>query len=181
MKVKVRKGSNGSQNRWSNYTSVSPQKEKELDEVLKCRAKKGLKFSKKRAAIIEYFINVDRHYTVEQLYNEIKRTDSNISYSTVYRTLRLLVDCGMAAVHHFDEDETRFEPTHKEQHHDHLVCIKCGRIIEFTHDGIEKFQKDVARKHNFMVSNHELQIYGLCKKCQKKKVKNRRGNQYGSY
>lgn len=176
MKVKVRRGSKGYQNRWSNYTSVSPKKEKELDEILKCRAKRGLKFSKKRAAIIEYFINEDRHFTIEQLHNEIKKIYPNIGYSTVYRTLKLLFDCGLATVHHFDEDETRFEPTHKEQHHDHLICIKCGRIIEFTHKEIEKFQKDVARKHDFLVSNRELQIYGLCKKCQKKKPKKRKEN-----
>jgi len=169
MKVKVRKASNGSQSRWLNYTSVSPQKEKELDEVLKCRAKRGLKISKKRAAIIEYFINVDRHYTVEQLYNEIKRTDSNISYSTVYRTLRLLVDCGMAKIHHFGKENAKFEVVHKEQHHDHLVCEKCGRIIEFTHEGIEKFQNDVAKKYDFVIRSREHQIFGSCKRCQQKK------------
>jgi len=171
MKVKVKNGSNGYQNRWSNYTRVSPKKEKELDEVLKCRAKRGLKFSKKRAAIIEYFININRHYTVEQLYNEIKRTDSNISYSTVYRTLRLLVDCGMANIHHFGKKNAKFEVVHKEQHHDHLVCEKCGKIIEFTHEGIEKFQNDVAKKYDFVIRSHEHQIFGICKRCQQKKLR----------
>ena len=152
----------------SKRLKISPKNRNGLEKLLKCQAKRGLKYSKKRAAIIEHFIKADRHYTVEQLYNEIKTIVPNIGYSTIYRTLKLLVDCGMARTHHFGETDTRFELVHKEQHHDHLVCEKCGTIIEFTHDGIEKFQNAVAKKHNFLVKNRELQIFGVCKRCQQR-------------
>jgi len=143
-----------------------------LEEFNSCVSKKGLKFSKKRELIVDYFIKAKRHFTVEQLYDEIKRIYPGISYTTIYRTLKLLVDCGIASIHHFGEDETRFELRDREQHHDHLICKKCGRIIEFTHQGIEKFQTDVAKKYGFLPQNHTLQIYGLCKICRKhKKVK----------
>ena len=150
----------------SKRLKISSKNRNSLEKLLKCQVKKGLKFSKKRAAIIEHFIKADRHYTVEQLYNEIKEVVPNIGYSTIYRTLKLLVDCGMARIHHFGETDARFELVHKEQHHDHLVCEKCGRIIEFTNNGIEKLQNAVAKKHNFLVKNRELQIFGVCKRCQ---------------
>jgi Fur family ferric uptake transcriptional regulator len=79
-----------------------------------------------------------------------------------------LVDCGIARVHHFGEENMKFELIHKEEHHDHLVCENCGRIIEFVHKGIEKFQKDIAKRHNFQVNSHELQLFGVCDRCRKK-------------
>lgn len=176
MKIKIKNRMNRLQNKGSKYVSTKPQISEALEKFYKCQAKKGLKFSCKRAAIIEYFISTDRHFTVEQLYNEMKKMYPKIGYSTVYRTLRLLADCGLASVHHFGEDDTKFELIHKAQHHDHLVCQKCGRIIEFTHDGIEEFQMAVAKRHSFLVFDHELQIYGICKKCQKKRIKKRKGS-----
>ncbi len=169
MKVKVKNKKEDAPEKLSKRLKMSPKNRNGLERLLKCQAKKGLKFSKKRAAIIEHFIKADRHYTVEQLYNEIKQIVPNIGYSTIYRTLKLLVDCGMARTHHFGETDARFELVHKEQHHDHLVCEKCGRIIEFTHDSIEKFQNAVAKEHNFLVKSHELQIFGVCKRCQQRK------------
>lgn len=176
MKVKVRNYKNRLQNKGSKYVSTKPKTMEQLKKFYQCQEKKGLKFSTKRASIIEYFFNADRHFTVEQLYNEMKKINPKIGYSTVYRTLKLLADCGMASVHHFGEDDAKFEVVHKAQHHDHLVCEKCGRIIEFTHEGIEEFQKDVAKQHDFLVRNRELQIYGFCDKCQKRLGKKRKGN-----
>jgi len=169
MKVKIKNNKEVPPEKLSKRIKISPKNRIGLERLLKFQAKRGLKFSKKRAAIIEHFIKADRHYTVEQLYNEIKEIVPNISYSTIYRTLKLLVDCGMARTHHFGDTDARFELVHKEQHHDHLVCEKCGRIIEFIHDGIEKFQNAVAKEHNFLVKSHELQIFGVCKRCQLRK------------
>jgi Fur family ferric uptake transcriptional regulator len=173
MKVKVKNMKKASKINELKYAK-SKSNSAALDRFYRCRTKQGLKFSSKRIAIIEYFINADRHFTVEQLYNEIKKIHPKIGYSTVYRTLKLLTKCGMANVHHFGETDAKFEVVHKKQHHDHLVCQTCGRIIEFTHTGIEEFQKEVARKHNFLVHNHELQIYGVCDRCQKKLSRKKR-------
>ena len=161
MKVKIKK-------------SASPAKRSEakldgLHLLRQCQAQRGLKYSRKREAITAYFLEADRHFTVEQLYREMRNTHPHIGYSTVYRTLKLLADCGIAAVHHFEEDEARFEPAHREPDHDHLVCVHCGRIIEFTHQGIDRFQEEVAQKHDFAVQSRELQLYGICKECKKRK------------
>lgn len=131
---------------------------------------RNLKFSKKRAAVIEYFVNADRHFTVEQLYLELRKKH-RLGYSTVYRTLKLLVDCGVATVHHFGQEETRFELVHKEEHHDHFVCRACGRIVEFHHDGVERLEHEVASAYGFMVDEHELQLFGLCRECLARKRK----------
>ena len=136
-----------------------------------CVNEKGLKYSRKREIIVDYFLRAKRHFTVEQLYDEVKKNHPGISYTTIYRTLKLLVECGIASMHHFGEEETKFEPRRHKQHHDHLICKRCGRIIEFTHQGIEKFQKDVAKNYGFLPQNHTLQIYGLCKSCRKQRSK----------
>jgi Fur family ferric uptake transcriptional regulator len=160
MKVKVKKRDRPATVRTANHDG--------LRALRQCQARRGLKCSSKREAITAYFLQADRHFTVEQLYRELKTTYPRIGYSTVYRTLKLLADCGIAAVHHFEDDEARFEPTHRKQHHDHLVCERCGRIIEFTHEAIEVLQKEVAQKHGFAVRSRELQLYGICKTCQNK-------------
>lgn len=130
--------------------------------------KHRLKSSQKRLFIIEYFLNQDKHYSVEELYNHIKNRMPGIGYSTVYRALKLLVSQGLAVERNFEKGLARFEPVHKERHHDHLVCIKCGTIIEFTNPAIEKIQKKIAINYKFTVTDHKLEIYGLCQKCKKK-------------
>ncbi len=139
-----------------------------LTEFAECRSKRGLKTSQKRSFIIDYFLKKDRHFSVEELYNEIKKTKSGISYSTVYRTLKLLAECGLASECNFGDGISRFEPVHEAKHHDHLICRKCGRIFEFENTDIERLQKGVAKKYQFKVVFHKLELYGLCSKCQKK-------------
>lgn len=129
------------------------------------KSKHGLKTSSKRSFVINYFIEADRHFTVEELYDEIRKIKPKISYSTVYRALRLLTNCGLAYECTFADTVTRFEPVHQSQHHDHLICRRCGKIIEFENDEIERLQKNVARKYGFRVSTHKLELYGICKRC----------------
>ena len=139
-----------------------------LREFYRCRLKRGLKSSSKRSLVIEYFVKKDRHYSVEELYNEIKRANPKVSFSTVYRALKLLSNCGLASRCNFGDGIIRFEPVHKAQHHDHLVCRKCGKIIVFENEEIEKIQRNVAKKYTFLVSSHRMEMYGLCNDCQKK-------------
>jgi Fur family ferric uptake transcriptional regulator len=87
----------------------------------------------------------------------------------VYRTLKLLADAGLAEARRFEDGFTRYEYTVAIGHHDHLICTKCGTIIEFENARIEKLQQDVARKNRFQVKNHKLELYGLCAACQGKR------------
>ncbi|MEO0128613.1 MAG: transcriptional repressor [candidate division WOR-3 bacterium] len=140
-------------------------------ELTKYSKKHKLKSSQKRKFIIDYFLSQNKHLSTEDLYIMIKNKKLKIGYSTIYRTLKLLAECGLASIHHFEKGITRFEPVHKKSHHDHLICIKCGSITEFTNQEIEKIQKRIARKYNFSVSDHKLEIYGLCLKCARKEKK----------
>ena len=128
---------------------------------------KGLKSTHQREVVVNLFLRADKHYSVEDLYRAAQRKDKQIGYSTVYRTLKLLVEANLAEERQFSGEVTRFEPVHIGKHHDHLICIKCGRIIEFTNNRIEKLQEKVAKKHDFKITDSKYEIYGYCSRCKK--------------
>jgi len=128
-------------------------------------SKKGLKTTSQRLIILESFLESTSHYSTEDLYLKLRAEHPKIGYATVHRTLKLFAECGIAAERHFGDGQTRFEPVHGEEHHDHLVCTRCGVIIEFEEPQIEKLQESVAAAHNFTIENHRLELYGLCAAC----------------
>lgn len=125
---------------------------------------KGLKKSAKRKKVIEFFFKADKHFNVDELYEKL---DKKVSRSTIYRTLKLLTKCGLAIEQKFEEKNRRYEPIHFSYHHDHFICLKCGKIIEFNEKKIENAQNKIAEKYNFKMVSHKLEIYGYCEKCQK--------------
>jgi len=147
---------------------VKIKKPKELIEFQRYKKKQRLKTSKKRMSTVDYFLKADRHFTVEELYNDMKKINPGVSFATVYRTLSLLVSMGLARVCQFRGSKSRFEPVHKSEHHDHLICVRCGKIMEFSDNEIERLQRQVAARHRFKVESHILQLYGLCEGCARK-------------
>lgn len=130
-------------------------------------AERGLKRSRKRETIAQIFFREDRHFSVEELYNKVKEEDRNISFSTVYRALKLFKNAGLAKSSRFLDGIVRFEPVYPEEHHDHLICLKCGRIIEFENKDIEKIQRGIAKGFKFELISHKLELYGYCEECKK--------------
>jgi Fur family ferric uptake transcriptional regulator len=128
-------------------------------------AERGLKQSRQRDAITEVFFTTPGHVSVEELVLRVRSVDSRVSVATVYRTLKLLGESGLAASRDFGEGQTRWESTVGRPHHDHLVCTRCGRIVEFANDEIERLQATVARRHGFHVESHRLELYGRCGDC----------------
>ena len=88
-----------------------------------------------------------------------------VGYATVYRTVRLLRESGLAAERHFHDGEARFENVEEQHHHDHLICERCGRIVEFANDEIEALQERVAHELGFVISRHKMELYGICGAC----------------
>jgi len=129
----------------------------------------GLRSTNQRDAILKIFIEAGRHLSAEDLYVRVKKANPGIGYATVYRTLKLLADAGLAEERRFADGFTRFEYKNSSDHHDHLICTQCGAIIEFENERIESLQQDVARKKGFKVHSHKLELYGLCAACQIKK------------
>jgi Fur family ferric uptake transcriptional regulator len=123
----------------------------------------NLKHTKQREAILETFLMAKGHVTGEQLYQAVRDVHPNIGFTTVYRTMKLLCDAGLANERHFDDGITRYEIEH--EHHDHLVCTKCGKIIEFECQMIETTQIEIAERYEFRVLRHRHELYGHCADC----------------
>lgn len=125
----------------------------------------GLKLTHQRELIAELFLAQD-HITVDELYQRVAKKDSSIGIITVYRTLKLLCQWELAQERHFGKGKTLYDNVAWKSHHDHLICTKCARIIEFENFQIEKFQEQVAREHDFRITFHKLELYGICRTCE---------------
>lgn len=126
----------------------------------------GLKSTAQRDDIARVFFATNRHISVEELYNDVKRINPRIGYATVYRMMKLLTECGLALARHFRDGEARYENQAEGHHHDHMICERCGRIVEFTEDRIEALQAVVARRLGFRITGHKMELYGICRACQ---------------
>jgi Fur family ferric uptake transcriptional regulator len=125
----------------------------------------GLRATRQRDVIVEAFLGTHRHVSAEELYRAVRRRHPNIGVATVYRTLRLLTESGVATARYFGDGQASYEVA--EHHHDHLICLSCGKILEFENEAIERLQLEVANQHEFLVTHHKLELYGYCARCSK--------------
>jgi Fur family ferric uptake transcriptional regulator len=129
-------------------------------------AEKGLRSTNQRRIILDTFLEGTAHITIEGLLHEVRRRDEGIGYATVYRTLKLLTESGVASEHHFGDGLSRYELVDgAHTHHDHLICVSCGSITEFEEPRIEALQEEIARRHGFEVASHKHELYGRCGVC----------------
>ena len=128
-------------------------------------ARPGLKHSTVRNAVVDAFLATPGHVSVEELTAIVRQRGPAVGYTTVYRTMKLLAECGVAASHHFGDGQTRYERALEKVHHDHLICTDCGAILEFEDRAIEELQEAVARRHGFEVASHKTELYGRCAAC----------------
>ncbi len=142
-----------------------PQSRKIFKEFM---ARKGLRSTQQRDIILDEFLKAGSHMSTEELYLRIRKKHPGIGYATVYRTLKLFAESGIAEERHFGDGQARYESTSGEEHHDHLICTGCGAILEFEDPRIEELQEKVAAEHRFRIVSHRLEIYGLCEKCESK-------------
>jgi Fur family transcriptional regulator, ferric uptake regulator len=126
--------------------------------------KKGLKTTHQREAIVDAFLKTSGHVNLEDLLSSVRKKQPTVGLATVYRTVKLLEEAGIAAARHFGPGQTLYEVNEGRAHHDHLICDSCGFITEFENDEIETLQDMAARKVGFNVVRHRLELYGLCEK-----------------
>lgn len=126
---------------------------------------KGLRNTRQREEILNAFLSSEKHITVEDLFSVIKVKNPEIGYATVHRNLSLLRECGLADEIKIGKQKARYEPKFGQKHHDHLICVKCGRFIEVYDTKIEKLQDKLAEANDFIPVRHKLEIYGICKQC----------------
>jgi Fur family ferric uptake transcriptional regulator len=124
-----------------------------------------LKITKQRRAVLNALIECENHISVEELYSIVSEQEPKIGLATIYRTLSLLTKSGLALEMDFGDGQKRYESSYMSAHHDHMVCIKCGKIIEFNHPLIEKYQEEIASQNGFKITSHKLDIFGHCINC----------------
>lgn len=129
---------------------------------------KGMLASVQREQILEIFLKTEKHPTINDLYNLVRKKYPKIGLATIYRAMKVICDAGLARETDFGGSIRRFEHKYKHQHHDHLVCLKCGRIIEIMSPGIEKLQESMAKRHKFIAVRHRMEIFGTCRSCKRK-------------
>lgn len=146
---------------------VENNNEEIIDELKKIVKQKGLKYTEQREIVLNILLTAKEHLTAEEVYNQIKKEypDSNIGLATVYRALSFLEEVDLIASITFGTDGKKYESNAK-SHHDHLICTECGKIIEFIDEEIEKRQDKIAKKNNFRITSHSMQLYGTCSECQ---------------
>ena len=127
----------------------------------------GLKLTRQRELILKTFLDARKHIAVDELLREVRRRDSGVGHATVYRTMKLFVEAGIATERNFSEGASRYEPAdeHGDGHHDHLICSRCSRITEFENPEIEALQLAVAARYGFRLLDHKMELYGICPDC----------------
>ncbi len=144
---------------------MSKQNNASLADFLDFMSRKGLNTTSQRRVIAEAFFELPGHHSLEEFYQYILGCDPGIGQTTVYRTLKLLCDAGLATEIHFSDGITRYEVARPDSHHDHIVCLSCGKIVEICDQRIEKLQRELAEKHGFSLNGHVHNLYGLCADC----------------
>jgi Fur family ferric uptake transcriptional regulator len=131
-------------------------------------AKHGLRSTEQRRLVTEMFFATEEHLSIEDLLDRVRTEEPKIGYATVYRTLKLLKDCGLAFERHFGDGVSRYEVAWANEHHDHMICVECEKIVEFEDSDIEELQHDVAARLGFTLVRHKLELYGMCADCRAK-------------
>ncbi len=129
---------------------------------------RGLKFTKQRQAILEHLLNAKKHLTPEEIYRDLSHNDSALGRATVFRTLLLLEKAGFADKISFPDGRHAYEHKFSRPHHDHMICIDCNEVIEFSNSTIERIQNQITRSFGFEPLWHRHEIFGKCQKCRKK-------------
>ena len=147
------------------YSEMEKEKEIFFDHL----RRSGLKRTTQRELILDVFLETEGHSSAEDLHQLIRSRDPHVGVTTVYRTLKLLSECGLAREERLGDGRTRYEHLYNHQHHDHLICTNCGKLIEFYSEVIESKQDEIAELYHFQPTHHSLRIFGICDECQIRK------------
>jgi Fur family ferric uptake transcriptional regulator len=137
----------------------------DLDRFRRFIQEKGLRGTSQREEVLVYLRRASGHRSPEEIHAALRAAGSRVGRATVFRTMKLLEECGLASRVTFADGRPRYELAHGRPHHDHMICTACGRAEEFTSPAIERLQKILARRHGFAVRWHRHELFGLCAAC----------------
>ncbi len=135
---------------------------------------KGLRQTKQRDELVNVFLRTERHVSTQELFDIVRKKDKDVGYATVARTLKLLAESGLCRMVDFGDGVQRFEHKYGHEHHDHLICTKCGRYVEIYSKKLEKLQAELVKKHDYVQEYHKLDIFGICPRCGRKSKKGKK-------
>ena len=153
-------------NRVDDQPSISPQMVREAEGIFHNHLRRvGLKHTEQRDAILRAFLDTREHLSTDELFRLVRKKDERIGFTTVYRTLKLLAECGLASEVAFNDGIARYEHQYNRRNHHHMVCTECGSSVEFFSSEMERIEREVGRKHRYLTTRHTFQIYGVCDAC----------------
>ena len=157
------------QKRIDDQPSISRTMMREAEDILHRHLKQvGLKQTAQRDTILRTFLETREHLSTDELYRLVKKQDPKIGITTVYRTLKLLTECGLASEVAFHDGISRYEHQYNRRSHHHMVCTACGSSVEFFSAEVERLEQEIGRKHHYLTTRHTFQVYGVCEDCRKK-------------
>lgn len=139
--------------------------DKELDTVAKYLKEHDFKLTTQRKKIIEAIFSSHEHFTADDLHDLLRERGEAISKATIYRTLSLLVESGLVESRDFGRGQLYYEHVLGHPHHDHLICVQCGKVVEFQNPEMEGMRQKIAKARGFTIQSHSLRIFGVCKPC----------------
>jgi len=149
--------------------SISRAMLREASDILHRHLKRvGLKHTEQRDAILKTFLETRDHLSTEELHRLVKKKDPKIGFTTVYRTLKLFTECGLASEVAFHDGISRYEHQYNRRSHHHMVCTECGSSVEFFSPDLSRLEEEIGRKHHYTPTRHTFQIYGVCEDCRRK-------------
>jgi Fur family ferric uptake transcriptional regulator len=157
------------QKRVDDQPTISRQMMREAETIFNDHLKRvGLKHTGQRDTILRTFLETHDHLSTDELSRLVKKKDDRIGFTTVYRTLKLLAECGLASEVAFNDGIARYEHQYNRRDHHHMVCTECGSSVEFFSREIERVEREIGHKNKYLTTRHTFQIYGVCEMCQKK-------------
>ena len=157
------------QKRIDDQPKISREMMREAEEILLRHLKHvGLKRTGQRETILRTFLETHEHLSTDEMYQRVRKRDSKIGFTTVYRTLKLLTECGLASEVDFHDGIARYEHQYHRRNHHHMVCTECGGSVEFFSPEVDKLEEEIGRKHRYTTTRHTFQIYGVCEDCRKR-------------
>jgi len=157
------------QKRIDDQPKISREMMREAEEILLRHLKLvGLKRTGQRETILRTFLETHEHLSTDEMYQRVRKRDSKIGFTTVYRTLKLLTECGLASEVDFHDGIARYEHQYHRRNHHHMVCTECGGSVEFFSPEVDKLEEEIGRKHRYTTTRHTFQIYGVCEDCRKR-------------
>ncbi len=145
-------------------TRLTPEAREAINRFRSFLTQKALRMTRERESVVAEMFVVDDHCDAETLFARLRKRRRNVSRATVYRTLDLLVESGLVERVRFATDTFHYEPV-RTGHHDHMVCTRCGAVIEFVSEEIERLQRQACRAHGFQPESHRHVILGICRDC----------------